>query len=108
LAEEAINPDYVEVARQFYNFEIPFEQFFVSTPRTFAEFFKPEFRASAKFGGTAFWNLMESNENYRWAMSTPLRNYYGEIDEAVPPGIAQLPARLAPLFGTKTVAISAG
>ena len=108
LAEEAINPDYLPVTRRFYNFEADFFEFIGSTPQDPKDFFNPGFLASGKFGGTPFWNLLESNENYRWAMSTPLRNYFGEVDEAVPPGVAKLPATIAGLMGTRTVAISAG
>ncbi|MGI9245416.1 MAG: hypothetical protein ACR2I8_01725, partial [Steroidobacteraceae bacterium] len=108
LAELAIKPRYLELARQFYSFEIDFLTFYVSTPKSIAEYFNPEFLATGKFGATDFWRLMERNENYRWIMSTPLRNYYGEADEAVPPGIARMPAQIAGLLGTQTTAISAG
>jgi pimeloyl-ACP methyl ester carboxylesterase len=108
LAQQAIRPKYLEVARRLYNFEISFETFFAATPSSFKEYFTPAFFESARFGNTPFWNLMEKRENYRWKVSTPLRNFYGEIDEAVPPDMATLPARMAPLFGSTTTAISAG
>ncbi|MFZ9746609.1 MAG: alpha/beta hydrolase [Opitutaceae bacterium] len=108
LAREAIRPRYLEAARRFYNFEISFETFFATTPSSFKEFFTPAFFASAHFGNTAFWNLMEKRENYRWKITTPLRNFYGEVDEVVPPDVATLPARIAPLFGSTTTTIPAG
>jgi len=108
LAREAIRPEYLEAARKFYAFELSFAAFSAATPSSFKEFFTPAFFASARFGNTPFWNLMEKRENYRWKITTPFRNFYGEVDEVVPPDVANLPARIAPLFGSTTTAIPAG
>lgn len=108
LAEEAIRPEFLAVARQFYNFEISFNDFFTHTPRLLKDYLNPEFMESGKLGTSAFWQLIDTHENYRWTMSTPVRSYYGQVDEAVPAAIVQLPARIAPLLGTSTQALSAG
>lgn len=108
LAEEAIRPEFLAIARQFYNFEIGFFDFLQQTPHLLKDYLNPEFMESGKLGTSAFWQLIDTHENYRWSMSTPLRSYYGQVDEAVPAAIVQLPARIAPLLGTSTQALSAG
>lgn len=108
LAKYAIRPEYQNLAKQFYEFKIDFSHFFASTPHTLKDFLQPEFAASGQFGSTQFWQSLDRKENYRWAHSTPLRNYFGEVDEAVPPDIAILPATVSKIFGTDTEAISAG
>jgi dienelactone hydrolase len=108
LAQQAIRPEYLEAARKFYQFELSFAAFAAATPSSFQDYFTPELFASARFGNTPFWNLMEKRENYRWKVTTPLRNFYGEVDEAVTPVVATLAARIAPLFGSTTTAVPAG
>ena len=108
LAEQAIKPDYLAWARQFYAFETDFMTFSQNVPRSFVEFLNADFVASAKLGESDFWRTLDANSNYRWSMSTPLRNYYGESDEVVPAAVAMLPARVASLYGTQTTAVSAG
>lgn len=108
LAEEAIRPEFLAIARQFYNFEISFIDFLQQTPHLLKDYLNPEFMESGKLGTSAFWQLIDTHENYRWTMSAPLRSYYGQVDEAVPAAIVQLPARIAPLLGTSTQALSAG
>jgi len=108
LAERAIRPEFRELARKFYAFEIGFAEFFSKVPHQFKDYLQPEFLASANFGEGDFWKGLDRSENYRWRVSTPLRNYYGEADEVVPTAIARLPEQVGQILGSQTQAISAG
>jgi hypothetical protein len=49
------------------------------------EFFDPQFFAASAYGRFA-----ASAQAYRWIIKAPVRNYYGESDEAVSIGLGQL------------------
>lgn len=108
LAQRAIRPQYLELARSFYRFEIGFAEFFARTPHQFRDYLQPQFMESARLGEDDFWRGLDRQESYRWTASTPLRTYYGEVDEAVPVAIARLPALVGQILGSQTQAISAG
>ena len=42
------------------------------------------------FAASAYGRLAEQTHAYRWAIRTPVRNYYGEADEAISTGLGQL------------------
>lgn len=108
IAKEAIKPQYLELAKRFYRFEIGFTEFFSKTPKRAQEFFNAEFASAGNYGTSDFWRLLDRNEVYRWRVKTPLRVYYGEADEAVPPEIARLPIETAKILGGVTQGFSAG
>jgi hypothetical protein len=49
------------------------------------EYFDPQFFAASAYG-----RLAAEAHAYRWIIKTPVRNYYGESDEAVSIGLGQL------------------
>ena len=49
------------------------------------EYFNPQFFAKSAFG-----RLAAQTTAYRWVIETPVRNYYGETDEAISIGLGQL------------------
>ena len=108
LALQAIRTPYLEPARKFFNFEIGIMEFLSQVPSDPKDFFYEEFRATGTFGNSLFWFGAERSEAYRWAVKTPLKVYYGELDEVIPTEIAKLPEIAAKLFGTQTKSISAG
>jgi len=108
LALQAIRTPYLESARKFFNFEIGVEEFLSRVPLDPKDFFYDEFRATGTFGNSLFWYGAERFEAYRWAVKSPLRVYYGEVDEVIPPELAKLPELAAKLFGSQTKSISAG
>lgn len=88
LARSVMNDDVYEVSRKAYAREpvnaadIPMEMKKLVRPA----YFDPAFFAQSAYGRL----LAENAHAYRWVIKTPLRNYYGEADEAVTPGIGQM------------------
>ncbi len=68
------------------------------------EYFDPQFFASSAYG-----RLVAQTQAYRWVIRTPVRNFYGETDEAITPGLGQLAATYQRAFGnTRVEAVSTG
>ena len=87
LARSLLNDAYYDVSRKAYERQ-PFEAADVPTDlrkliRT--EYFDPQFFAASAYG-----RLVAQTEAYRWLIKSPVRNYYGEADEAISIGLGQL------------------
>ncbi|AUA60080.1 alpha/beta hydrolase [Achromobacter spanius] len=108
LARSLINPAYYEVSRKAYARE-PFNAADVPTDvrkLIRAEYFNPKFFAASAYG-----RLVDQAQSYRWVIQTPVRNYYGDTDEAISTGLGQLAATYQHAMGagnTKVEAISTG
>jgi hypothetical protein len=58
---------------------------------------------------SAYGRLLKEAQTYRWVVKTPLRNYYGEIDEVITTGLGKLPMVYQQSIGNPQVeALSAG
>jgi hypothetical protein len=109
LAAAAIRPEYLQAARDLYDWKIDWTTFRKRTQDKAKDFFNPEFMATGNIGNSPFWQLLEKSQAYRWRCKTALVNYYGEMDEVVPVYISKLPEGFHKLFGSgSTVAESAG
>jgi len=89
LARSVINPAYYDAARKAYTRE-PFNAADIPTDlRTLIqpEYFDPQFFAASAYG-----RLVADTQAYRWVVKSPVRNYYGEADEAISVGLGQLAA----------------
>jgi len=109
LARSLINDDYYEISRKAYERE-PFDAADVPTDvRALVQeaYFDPQFFASSAYGRL----VIEHAHAYRWVIQSPVRNYYGEADEAISVGIGQLAATYQHAIGAgndKVEAVSAG
>ncbi|AFL86852.1 hypothetical protein Terro_0511 [Terriglobus roseus DSM 18391] len=88
LARSVLNDAYYDVARKAYEKQ-PFDATQIPTDLhklVRAEYFNPEFFANSAYGRL----IAEKTNAYRWVIKSPVRNYYGETDEAITPGVGQL------------------
>lgn len=88
LAQSLFNPEYYDIARKAYLRE-PYNPEDVPTDlKTLIrkEYFDPQFFAESAYG-----KLVAQAQSYRWVVKTPMRNFYGEADEAITVGIGRLP-----------------
>lgn len=109
LAKRAIRPEYYQAAKDFYEFKIDFATLLSKTPTKTHEMFTEEFSRTGDIGSDPFWKILEDMQAYRWRIKTPLRTYYGELDEVVPVYIALLPEQWHKLLGSgDTRAVNAG
>ena len=109
LAASAIRPEFYQTAKDFFMWKISWTEFRKITGDTVQKFLQSSFMATGNIGSTAFWQILETGQAYRWRCHTPLNMYYGESDEVVPVYIARLPEGFHKLFGSgSTHAVSAG
>ena len=88
LAHSVINDAYYDVSRKAYEKQ-PFDATQIPTDLHALgreEYFDPQFFAASAYGRL----LTERTNAYRWIIKSPVRNYYGEADEAITPGLGQV------------------
>ncbi len=110
LTRQAIRPQYLELARDLYEFKIDADTFMAQTPAKMQEYFTEDFRKTGYLAESRFWRILDEQEQaYRWICQTPLRTFYGGADEVVPVLIAKLAETFHKILGAKdTRAIDAG
>lgn len=87
LARSLLNDAYYDVSRKAYERQ-PINPADVPTDLrklVRAEFFNPQYFAASAYG-----RLVAETQAYRWVIKTPVRNYYGDSDEAISVGVGQL------------------
>ena len=104
LARSLINDQYYDVARKAYLRE-PFNA--ADVPADLhkllkADYFNPEFFAQSAYG-----RLVAQTTAYRWIVKSPVRNYYGEADEAISIGLGQLAMTYQRAIGNGNPAVEA-
>lgn len=109
LTATAIKPVYLKAAKAFFNGSLDFSSFLQQTTNKLQDFLNPDFITTGDIANNSFWQTLNNSEAYRWRSHTPMYNYYGEMDEAIPTYVATLPAGYHNLLGCgPTTAISAG
>lgn len=109
LARALFNPQHYDVARRLYERQklTPAEVPTRVRDLVRAEYFDPLF-----FAGSAYGRLVREHLHaYRWVVRSPVRNYYGEADEAIAVGLGRLAMTYQQAIGAgndKVVAISTG
>jgi len=109
LVAEALKPEYVQQAKDFYDNKLGWSDVEKSWPMYSADFYKPSFAAKLALGENAFAKQLIENQAYEWRSLTPSRYYWGSSDEAIAPYIAKLPIEYQDTVGgAKAEAIHAG
>ncbi len=106
LTLTAIKPEYHGAARDLYENRLTWPGLLKKFPRHLASMLNPDFIATSSLGRGKYWEEVQENQAYRWRSSTPVHDYYGEVDEIVPPFVAELPAGYQKVMGgAKTTAV---
>jgi pimeloyl-ACP methyl ester carboxylesterase len=87
LARSLIADAYYDVARKAYLRE-PFNV--GDVPTDLHKLIKPDYFNAKFFAASAYGKLVAQATAYRWIIKSPVRNYYGEVDEAITVGLGQL------------------
>ncbi len=104
LARSVITDDYYEVSKKAYD-RVPFDPKDITTDLTKLvrpEYFDPEFFAASAYG-----RLMQQTQAYRRVIQSPVRNYYGEADEAITIGVGRMAETYAMAMGTGNTNVEA-
>ncbi|WP_442881178.1 alpha/beta hydrolase family protein [Bosea sp. (in: a-proteobacteria)] len=106
LARSVLADTYYEISRKAYE-RRPVDAAEIPTDLrklVRAEYFDPKF-----FGASAYGRLVAAAQSYRWVVGTPVRNFYGEADEAIRVEIGRLAMTYQQAIGNPRVeAISTG
>lgn len=108
LARSVITDEYYDLARRAYLRE-PFDP--AEVPMDLRKIVRKEYFDPAFFQESAYGRLMAQTHSYRWVIRTPVRNYYGEKDEAISIGVGRLAMDYQRAMGVgnpEVVAISTG
>ncbi len=104
LARSVINDEYYDISRKAYERQ-PFNPSDVPTDLhklIRAEYFDPQF-----FSESAYGRLAAKTTAYRWIYKTPVRNYYGEADEAISVGVGRLAMTYQQAVGSGNMGVTA-
>lgn len=87
LARSLIREEHYEIARKAYERE-PFDP--IDIPTDLRDLIREEYFDPQFFHDSAYGRLVRETEAYRWTITTPVRNYYGESDEVISVGLGRL------------------
>ncbi|GLH78771.1 hypothetical protein SSBR45G_36800 [Bradyrhizobium sp. SSBR45G] len=108
LARSVISDTYYDVARKAYERE-PFNV--ADVPTDLHRLIRPDYFDAQYFAASAYGRLVAQTQAYRWIIRTPVRNYYGETDEAISTGLGRLAMTYQQAIGAgngKVEAVSTG
>jgi len=105
LAQSVLNDAYYDVSRRAYEKQ-PFDV--AEIPGDLrklirAEYFDPQFFAASAYGRL----IAQNAQAYRWVIKSRVRNYYGEKDEAITPGLGQMAMTWQRAMGSGNTEVSA-
>lgn len=84
LAKSIIKPQYYADAKAFFEFRMSYEEFLKKTTPVATEMIQPELVPALQNGMHPLAKILQNAEAYRWKSITPLRLYYGKVDEVIP------------------------
>ncbi|HBJ35496.1 MAG TPA: alpha/beta hydrolase [Planctomycetaceae bacterium] len=87
IARSLFTDETYDLARKAYLRE-PFNP--DEIPTDLKKLIRPEYFETEFFAASAYGQLLAETEAYRWVIKTPVRNYFGEVDEAITVGVAQM------------------
>ena len=101
LAQGFFNPEMYETAKRVYEKDptLKPEEF----PTDLKKLIRKEFFDPVYYRNSAYGKLMSEMHPYRWVIESPVRMYYGEIDESLTIGLAQLPSDYQKAMGNNKV-----
>ena len=108
LARSVINDEYYDLARKAYERK-PVDP--ARIPTDLHKLIRPGYFDPQFFAASAYGRLVAKAEAYRWVFQSPVRNYYGEADEAISVGLGRLAMTYQRAMGSgnsKVEAISTG
>jgi len=103
FAASAIRPEHLAASRKFYDGDLDWQAFNTGLPATAMAMLQPEFVATAASGRGRFWETLDLTGAYRWRISTPLRAYAGDADEAIPAEVSRMVIDFNRLLGGTSV-----
>jgi pimeloyl-ACP methyl ester carboxylesterase len=108
LARSLIADEYYETSRKAYE-RLPFNA--ADVPTDARKLVRPEYLDAQFFAASAYGRLVAQSQAYRWIVKSPVRNYFGEADEAITTELGRLAMTYQRAIGSgnpKVEAVSTG
>ncbi|WP_446698687.1 alpha/beta fold hydrolase [Aquabacter sp. L1I39] len=108
LAHSLLTEEAYETGRAAYE-NRPFDP--AKIPTDLHKLIRPDYFDAQFFARSAYGRILKDLTAYRWVIRTPVRNYYGEADEVITPGLGRLAMTWQSAMGAgngQVEAISAG
>ena len=97
LAHSVLTDDYYQMSKDAYDRK-PGNPANITTD--LHKLMRPEYFDSQYFANSAYGKLIKSAQSYRWPIKSPVRNYYGETDEAITTGVGRMAMTYAQAMGS--------
>lgn len=104
LARALLTDETYEIARKAYARE-PYDP--AAIPTDLKKLIRPAYFDPQFFAESAYGRLVKATTAYRWVIQSPVRNYYGETDEVITPGLGQLVQTYQRAMGTGNLVVEA-
>ncbi|WP_249776944.1 alpha/beta hydrolase [Herbaspirillum sp. C9C3] len=96
LARSVLKDSVYDVAKKAYDRQ-PFNV--ADIPTDLHKLMRPEYFDPQYFAQSAYGRLIAATQAYRWVIRSDVRNYYGETDEAITPGVGRMAMTYAQAMG---------
>jgi pimeloyl-ACP methyl ester carboxylesterase len=107
LAEGFFTPEQYDLAKRIYMKDETVKP--GEFPADLRKLIRKEYFDPVYFRNSAYGKLMSEMHPYRWVIETPVKMYYGDVDECLTIGLARLPSEFQKAMGNNRVeAISTG
>jgi pimeloyl-ACP methyl ester carboxylesterase len=97
LARSLLTDAYYDISKKAYDRE-PINPADITTD--LHKLIRPEYFNPQYFANSAFGKLVIAAQSYRWVIKSPVRNYYGESDEAITVGVGRMAMTYAQSMGS--------
>ncbi|SHJ83667.1 Serine aminopeptidase, S33 [Roseomonas rosea] len=104
LARSLLSDEYYDLARRAYERQPINPQ---DVPTDLRKLIRAPYFDAQFFAASAYGRLVASAQAYRWIIRSPVRNYYGESDEAITAGIGRLAMTYQQAIGSGNTAVQA-
>ena len=105
LARSVIKDEHYDLARKLYERE---SYDAASLPTTVRALVRADYLSPRYFASSAYGRIISATLHaYRWVIRSPVRNYYGESDEVVTPGLGRIAMTYQEAMGSGNKAVSA-
>ncbi|MEP9388890.1 alpha/beta hydrolase [Mesorhizobium sp. KR9-304] len=104
LARSLFTYESYDIARKVYERE-PFDP--ADVPSDLHKLIRADYFDAQYFAASAYGKLVAQTTAYRWIVKSPVRNYYGETDEVITPGLGRLAMTYQSAIGNGNPAVEA-
>ncbi|AYR23720.1 alpha/beta hydrolase family protein [Herbaspirillum rubrisubalbicans] len=104
LARSVLTDASYDVSKKAYERQ-PFNV--ADIPTDLHKLIRPEYFDTHYFANSAYGRLIANTQAYRWVIRSDVRNYYGESDEAITPGVGRMAMTYAQAMGSGNLHVQA-